>query len=584
MADETDSSNPLLELLDMDDELLEIVIPSLTPEERATVLQLLDDEAVSPYLKYNGDLKAIITREWDEVIWSKQQEILDSFRDNKRTCVVTTPGVGKSEIVSMLICALVASTLHNPRGVRIITTANNFRQVKTIMWPYIKRVARIHNLPGGDSKYKPSRIGSVEWYVDDVLVADGVASADGDEDAMRGIHSLGRVVVIVDEASGISHTVGRVLNGLLTTDDDRLVVLGNPPTDQTDTWFEWLSNQAIVNTIRIPYTETPNFSGEETGWCTRCAKLDPRSEPHRISKHITSKQAVEDVRAQYPDDNDPYIRAFLYAEFPKGTTAKAIPMQFLENAMPVMHKETDPATGETRDVPDEMWVERSQRPGPIRLGVDVAADGGDEFVIAKRRGWHGTIVHFSSGPDNEDATIVAGIVKKHILEALAEHKEMGLTDPVVVNVDRNGVGWGVTSDLQNWVTNQKLPVEVVGVMVSEKARQEQRFTKQRSEIWWNFRELLANPETDVTLPNDLFLGNRSVIKQLNGPTYATETNGRIQIEPKAKMKARTGGRQGISPDRADAMLLAYYDSPSRRRNVIPGGLFPELRKANEHHY
>lgn len=569
----------------MPDELIEVILPQLTDSERLALARAIEDEYVSPYIKYNGDLKAIITQEWGEVVWSKQEEILDSFRDNKRTVVVTTPGVGKSDIVSMLVCAVVASYLHNPRGVRIITTANSFRQVKTIMWPYIKRIARIHGLPGNDKKQGPHRMGAVEWHVDDALIADGVAAADGDEDAMRGIHSLGKVVVIVDEASGISHTVGRVLNGLLTTDDDRMVVLGNPPTDQTDTWFEFIANQSISNTITIPYKETPNFSGEVTGWCTRCAKLDPRGTPHRIAKHITSQSSIDEVRAQYPDDNDPYIRAFLYAEFPKGTVAKAIPMQFLQNALPVLHKETDPETGVTRDVnDDEEWKARAARPGPIRLGVDVAADGGDEFVIAKRRAWHGSIIHHSSGPDNEDATLVAGIVKKAILDAVAEHKEMGLENVnIVVNVDRNGVGWGVTSELQRWVTEEKLRVEVVGVMVSEKARQEQRFAKQRSEIWWNMRELLADPKTEITIDDDRNLGNRSVIKQLNNPTYATGPDGRIQVEPKEKMKKRTGGRNGYSPDRADALLLAYYESPSKRRNFVPPAAFPELTQENEWH-
>lgn len=576
-------TNPLLEIVALDDETLRLVIPALNEREKRALLRMLEDEQVSPYIKYNGDVKAIITQEWNEVIWSKQEEILDSFRDNQMTCVVTTPGVGKSDIVSLLVCAVVASYLHNPRSVRIVTTANNFRQVKTIMWPYIKRVAALHKLPGGDSKYKPSRIGAVEWHVNDVLVADGIAAADTDEDAMRGIHSLGRVVVIVDEASGISHTIGRVLNGLLTTEDDRLVVLGNPPTDQTDTWFETFANYGIVNTITIPYTETPNFSGEVTGWCTRCQRLDPRGEPHRIAKHLTSRKTIENVRSQFPDDNDPYIRAFLYAEFPKGMTSKAIPMQFLENAMPTMVTELDEDGEQRRVIRDDEWIARSTAVGPVRFGIDVASDGGDEFVIARRTAWHGQIVHFSSGPANEDATIVAGIAKGKIMEGVEYHKLHGIEDPVVVNVDRTGVGWGVTSELQKWAREEQLPVEVVGVMVGEKARQEQKFTKQRSEIWWNFRELLANPETPVTLENDLHLGRRSVIKQLNGPTWAMESNGRIQVEPKAKMKVRTGGRQGISPDRGDAMLLAYYESPSRHRNYA-AAIYPELTKRNEHHY
>lgn len=551
------------DFLSLDETELFAILTELSDAERLALAQMIEDEALSPYIKYNGDIRRIITEEWHEGIWSVQDEILESFMNNVRTCVVTTPGIGKSDIVSNIICALIAAYLHDPYQIRIITTAAQFRLVKTIMWQYIRRVAAAHKIPGFNKRMGPNHIGITEWYVAGTLVADGISASDNDETAMRGIHSLGRVVVIVDEASGISHTIGRVLNGLLTTPDDRLIVLGNPPTDQTDTWFEWFANQDIVNTIHIPYTRTPNFSGEITPICHRCG---PRIAEHTISKHLTSEQSIADVRAQYPDDNDPYVRAFLYAEFPTGNTAKTIPMTFLNKALPVAIPPIDGV-----EQVDVEWVKRSKLTGPIRLGVDVASDGGDEMVVAKRDGWHGTIVHHSSGPENENAVTVAGKIITFIQDACKEHTKRGITDPVVVNVDRTGVGWGVTSLLQGWVQEQHLRAEIVGVMAGDAAMNNLKFQKQRSEIWWNFREILQAEDVPVTLGID-----KMVIKQLNGPTYATGTDGRILVEPKKKMAAR-----GIkSPDRADALILAYYKSPSRHRNQVPL-LFPELNKPSE---
>lgn len=553
----------LPDILKMSSEEIDRIIPQLSEAEQRLLWKMIEDEELSPYLKYGGDLKRIITEEWHEGIWSLQEQVLDSFRDNRMTCIVTTPGVGKSDIVSMIICAAVAAAQHDPTQIRIITTAANFRLVKTIIWPYIKNFARRHKLPGGDSKFKSSRIGSVEWYINDVLIADGMASGDQDETAMRGIHSLGRVIVIVDEASGISKTIGRVLNGLITAPNDRLVVLGNPPTDETDTWFEWFSEQSNVNTITVPYTSTPNFSGEITPICVRCG---PRVEEHTISRHLTSIESIADVKTMYPDENDPYVRAFLYAEFPTGNTAKAIPMSFIKKALPADMHEIDGV----KQI-DLEFLAKTKRTGPIRLGVDVAADGGDEMVVAKRDGWHGTIVHHSSGPENENAVQVAGKIMPFITAAADAHIARGITEPVIVNVDRNGVGWGVTGLLQTWVVEQHMNVVVVGVMVGEKARQDHRFINQRAEIWWNMREILQNDDVDVTFGID-----KMVLKQLNGPTYVTSSNGRIQIESKKEMRKR-----GVkSPDRADALMLAYYDSPSKRRNLVPT-IFPELGKANE---
>jgi hypothetical protein len=285
---------------------------------------------------------------------------------------------------------------------------------------------------------------------------------------------------------------------------------------------------------------------------------------------LTSQTSVDDVRAQYPDDNDPYVRAFLYAEFPTGTTAKTLPMTFLSKTLPVKQSGNP-------DFVDLEWKAKAARTGPIRLGVDVASDGGDELVVAKRDGWHGSIVHHSSGPVNENAEVVAGVVKKFILESCAQHDEREIREPVMVNVDRTGVGWGVTSILQNWVVKQRLNCVVVGVMVGDRAKQNTRFTKQRSEIWWNFRELLQGDDVDITL-EESGEANRSLIKQLNGPTYSTGTDGRIQVEKKSDMAKRGAS----SPDRADAILLAYYESPSKRRNTVPR-MFPELRQENVHH-
>jgi hypothetical protein len=55
--------------------------------------------------------------------------------------------------------------------------------------------------------------------------------------------------------------------------------------------------------------------------------------------------------------------------------------------------------------------------------------------------------------------------------------------------------------------------------------------------------------------------DRQVLAQLAGPTFKSDSSGRIQIEAKADMKKR-----GVSsPDRAEAILLAVYEN----KNVIP---------------
>jgi hypothetical protein len=167
-----------------------------------------------------------------------------------------------------------------------------------------------------------------------------------------------------------------------------------------------------------------------------------------------------------------------------------------------------------------------------------------------------------------------------VQKACKLHEERDIPEPVVVNVDRLGVGWGVESFLRNWCTEQKLNAVIVGVQVGEKAIESTRFSKVRSEVWWNMRELLAADDCEVTFEDNPALAERSLAKQLNGPTYRTGTDGRTSIESKPDMKKR--GTK--SPDRADAMLLAFYDSKSRHRTELKAmNWFPQLTQENPHH-
>jgi hypothetical protein len=515
-------------------EIREQILAQLSPEELAIVEQALAEYNANPYLKYNGDLERIIEEGFGESLWSVQKEILKSVQNNQRTVVVTTPGIGKSDLMSLLVTAVGVSS--EAGMTRIVTTASNFRQVKTILWPYIRRVHSQHNLQG--------TLNQVEWYINNILVADGFSAADKDEDAVRGIHNLGRVMVMVDEGGGISKSLGRALNGLLTTKEDRIIVSGNPPTDTTDTWFEEISNSPEWNVITVPYTATPNFTGEVTPICKRCPA---RVAQHTISKHLTSQEFVRAVKAQYAED-DPYVQAALYARFPSGNTAKAIPMSWLEKAMPI------------KNVVDLEWKDKSERQGEITLGIDIASDGGDEFVIAKRDGWHGSIIHRSSGRANENAVDVAGICLTHIITASKLHEEREIRSRVKVKIDAIGLGWGVVSILKEWVKEQRINAEIVPVNVAEKALAPQRFKNQRSELWWNMRELLQEESVEVTLDID-----DATLRQLNGPAYSTDTAGRIIIESKKDMK----DRGTHSPDRAEALLLAFYQPPTKTSNVAP---------------
>jgi hypothetical protein len=81
-------------------------------------------------------------------------------------------------------------------------------------------------------------------------------------------------------------------------------------------------------------------------------------------------------------------------------------------------------------------------------------------------------------------------------------------------------------------------------------------------MWWNLRELIQ-PDTAQHVPVHLDIDVKEMA-QLNTPLYGADSTARIQIEKKADMKKR--GKK--SPDRAEAILLAFYEPPGSEAQTL----------------
>ena len=485
------------------------ILAALTVEERRELFDTVTVLERNPIYLYRDDPVRFVTDYLGEDVWSKQVEILESLRDNRRTAVPACHAPGKSHIAARAIAWWVSA--YPPETVRVVTTASTFRQVRAVLWPHIRRLHSAHNLPGD--------VLMTEWQIDGIPVADGFSPADHNEAAVQGIHAE-NLLVVVDEAGGISSTIGQALEALMTGGNTRLLLLGNPPTNDMGSWFERACNSPLYHVIPIDAFSTPNFTGENVGpW----------------ARNLVDQTWVNDVIREFGEDS-PFVQARVYARFPRNVTNVVIPIDWAEAANvgePLEH-------------------------GPIRLGVDVAADGGDEFVIAEADGGNVRIAHATSG--NDSAVAVAGVVLEHIRRCEALHVERGITSPVKVKVDGIGVGWGVASLLQEWGTEGKHGATVDSVNSAERAYDRERFANQRAEMWWNLRELLQPPDVEIRLDVD-----RKTLQQVTAPTYKMNASGRLLIESKPDMR-----RRGItSPDRADAIMLALFDPPIHRIEIAP---------------
>ena len=483
------------------DEVRLRVLEQLAPAELAFVNSQID--AQGPYARYRDDPVGFVTEGLGEQVWSKQVEILESLRDNRRTAVPACHAPGKSHIAARAIAWWVATQPTDT--VRVVTTATTYRQVKSILWPHIRRIVNEHGLPG--------EVLTTEWKIDGTVVADGFSPADHNEAAVQGIHAE-NLLIVVDEAGGISSTIGQALEALMTGGHTRLLLLGNPPTDNMGSWFERCCHSDLYNVITIPASATPNFTGEVTGpWV----------------KNLVDKSWVDEVIRTFGEDS-PFVQARVYARFPRTTSSAVIPIDWIEKAQDL---ESDT--------------------GRIRLGVDVAADGGDEFVIAAIDGMTASIRHASK--HNRSAVDVAGKVLEEIKRAEKLHTKRGIADPVMIKIDAIGVGWGVSSLLEEWGADGRHDSVVVPVNVAQSAYDREQFANQRAEMWWIGREALQPDETgSQELALDI---DQRTLMQLAAPSYRSNSSGRIQIESKADMAKRGVG----SPDRAEAILLALFEPP-----------------------
>ena len=175
--------------------------------------------------------------------------------------------------------------------------------------------------------------------------------------------------------------------------------------------------------------------------------------------------------------------------------------------------------------------------GICTMGVDVARFGDDETVIIVRRGMKVTRIESWV---KKDTVWSSGRIAELIREE----------NPSTIFIDEIGIGAGVVDPL-------KMHFNVVGVIVSEKARRDDVYANRRAELY----SQLADHFNDgsIALPD-----HAKMSSQLSSIKYKFDTRHRKLIESKQDMKKRSLH----SPDYADALMLAF--SEFRADIVITG--------------
>lgn len=445
-----------------------------------------------------------VTEVLGEHLWSKQREILESVRDNRRTAVPSCHGGGKSWLAARVCAWWIAC--HPPGTARVVTSAPTGDQVKAILWHEISRAHAAGKLPG--------RLNQTEWWLEfadgrEEMVGIGRKPAEHNPSAFQGIHER-YVLVVLDEAAGIPRSLWEAADGLLSNDACRLLSIGNP-TDPLSEFAEECKPGSGANVIRISAFDSPNLTGE--------------SIPEELAHRLVGRAWVEEKRRRWGEGNPLYIAKVL-GEFPEIAEDGLIPISWIRAAQ-----------------------ERELPPGePVELGVDVGG-GGDRNTVAHRQG---SVVRIIRRDQNPDTMRTLGNI-------LADLRSTGATS---AKVDKTGIGWGavdrameVASDPSEGSRSRDLVGRIKGVQVGSAAHNPEQFINLRAEIFWGLRTRFQDGEIDID-PAD-----EDLAAQLCDLRYKTTSSGKIQIESKDEMRRR--GKS--SPDDADAVALAFY-TPSVQRS------------------
>ena len=419
----------------------------------------------------------------------------------------------------------------------VISTAPTGRQVKELLWREIRKLYdRNQSFLGG---YR--NILSIHKSSD--AYGFGFSAQDKNQHSFQGIHHE-RLLIIEDEACGISQEIDDGAISCATGSDNRILRIGNPTEPGTP--FE---KHCKKNNIRIPVWNHPNVSWAYEMHPCGFHRLKPA-----IASQILQDNPDQPVKPQeewgedLPRDVIPgavsvgwieeqRVKKLEGSAFWMGKVEGIFP---IDNAASVIPVSLFMACRARYDEDPEWW-EKYARSSPTRYGLDVA-DGGDDNALSK---WCGSLlsrvkVQPTLG-DNLDTDRAAGLATG----------EASL-DSGIIAVDNVGVGAGTLAIL---IKNR---YKAVGIRWGESAQKKEAFANLKAEDYWTLREAMR--VGDVAIAPLGHIEDR-VMEDLASVHYEEVGDSKIKIEP----KKITIERLGRSPDAGDAVVLGF-----RPRRVICG--------------
>lgn len=439
--------------------------------------------------------------------WQKQVEIAHTVREKLITVVASCNSAGKTS--STAACVLWFLFCYAP--CIVVTTAPTARQVRHILWKEIG--IRVQNAPHplGGKLYTESYRLSKEWF------AVGFTTNNYKPDAFSGWHEQ-NVLVVVDEACGISDSIEDAIQGLMASGNARLLMIGNPVNEQTP--FGRAFKNEDAGRIRISAFDTPNFTKygitqrdiASGAWRDKCpAEVRKLPRPYLVNPHW--------VAAMYKQwgAKSPYYIARVLARFPQGGYDTLFSIADLERAQQLEY--TPPPRAKKI------------------IACDPARYGDDETVIVLAVGSKVRVV-------KRMAKVSTMVTAGYIVQLYQQEKAD------VIHVGVVGIGSGIVDRLH------ELSLPVRGFNEGMAPRDPEHFVNAKAENFWGLRSRCEESALDLPTEgvDDHALDTYS---ELGSIRWTTTSAGKIAIVDKKTMRQEFHVK---SPNIADAIMMAYAQS------------------------
>lgn len=438
-----------------------------------------------------------------------QKAIAISVRDNESTLVPSSHGQGKTALSAWLALWWVFAV----QG-ECITTAPTDRQVRRLLWKEIRKAYPL--IADGQ------RCDQTQLKLTEEAQAYGFTAADHNSNAFQGEHA-DRLLVLIDEACGMSQELWEGAESCTTGTNNRLLAVGNPIT--TNVPFETAIQNLEGEIVSLPAWRHPNVSYAYEEYPDGVHRLKPEYQepgtwkPDLIPGAISVKWIEKTARKK--GENSLFWLTRVEARFPTDSEQSIVPRAYFDAAR--AKYDNDP----------EYW-EQYKLHYPPRYGLDVG-DGGDAHALAE---WHGNLLTFTEEKeglgDMQDVDRAADWLESYL-------KGHGGT---IGLIDQIGVGAGALSRLI------RKGYSVGPFRWGHRANEPLNYLNQKAEQFWALREAMREGKIAIAPLGEY---EDDLRKELAGIYYQQDSKGAIRIEPKDVTRARLKK----SPNLADAVVGGF---------------------------